>query len=111
MSDHQFITALTGAGTVVAVGLTVMARAWGTTYPAKHRAADLLDEADLLGPPSAYTTVDPNAETQAFGVIRTGFGWCQPCQSTTAGVITRNGFRCGECLTPAAAGGAGWAST
>lgn len=92
----EYLTALTGAGTGVAVGLTVMARAW-TTNPAKHRATALLPSEEVLcGPPSAYTAVDPNAETQAFGVLRTGFGWCPSCQSTTAGVISRNGFRCGE---------------
>lgn len=110
MTD-PYITALTAAGTGVAVGLTIVARTWTATYPAKHRAPHKLTEADLIGPPSAYTTVDPEADTQAFGVVKTGFGWCQPCRQTTAGVITRNGFRCGECLTPAAAGGAGWAST
>ena len=92
----EYVTALTGAGTTLAVGITMVARAW-TASPARHRAPHKLpSEADLIGPPSAYTAVDPFADTQAFGVVRTGFGWCEPCQGTTAGVITRGGFRCGE---------------
>lgn len=75
--------------------------------PGRHRNARRLPSLDvLIGRPSAYTAVDPYADTQPIGVVRTGFGWCVPCEQTTAGVITRNGFRCGECLTPA--GGEDW---
>lgn len=76
---------------------SVLAVRWAFTpvRPAKHRAAHKLPSEEVLcGPPSPYT--DPDAETQAFGVVRTGFGWCGSCASTTAGVITQNGFRCGE---------------
>lgn len=73
--------------------------------PGRHRTTRWLPpESDLIGPPSPYTAVDPWADTQPMGVVRTGFGWCEPCQETTAGVITRNGFRCGECLTPSSGG-------
>lgn len=103
MSDY--LTALSGAGTTLAVGITMVARSW-TVSPARHRAPHRLpSESDLIGPPSAYTTVDPNADTQAFGVVRTGFGWCETCQQTTAGVIARNGFRCGEYYRHPAGGG------
>lgn len=91
----EYVTALTAAGSGVAVGLVAMARSWPTTNPAKHRAMDRLPSEEVLcGPPDPYT--DPHADTQPFGVLRTGFGWCPDCQSTTAGVISRNGFRCGE---------------
>ena len=97
MSVSDFHAAAGGTIAALGVGLTAFARAWPTTNPAKHRAAALLPSEEVLcGPPSAYTAVDPNAETQAFGVLRTGFGWCPSCESTTAGVISRNGFRCGE---------------
>ena len=94
MSD--FVTALTGAGTTVAVGIVMVARSLAPS-PSRHRHPEKLPPVeDLIGPPSAYTAVDPDADTQVFGVIRTGFGWCEDCRNTTAGVITRNGFRCGE---------------
>lgn len=34
------------------------------------------------------------------GVVRQGFGWCEPCAQTMPGVVTRDGFRC-DCGTPA----------
>lgn len=103
MSDY--LTAWTGAGTAIAVGATIFARGW-TTHPAKHRApARLPSLDDLIGPPSAYTTVDPNADTQAFGVVQTGLDWCDVCWETKAGVITRNGFRCDDFTQHPAGGG------
>lgn len=93
----EYLTALTGAGTTVAVGLTILGRSFRGTpvAPARHRASGRLpSEETLIGPPSAYT--DPEADTHVFGVLTTGFGWCPVCGSTTAGVISRNGFRCGE---------------
>lgn len=53
---------------------------------------------DLLGPPTPYTT----AIEHAPGVIRQGFDYCTPCDATTAGVLTRDGWTCGECFTPSA---------
>jgi len=103
----DYLTALTGAGTTVAVGVTYIARTFRGTpvAPARHRASGRLpSEVDLIGPPSVYTAVDPEADTHAFGVLRTGFGWCESCRSTTAGVVTRNGFRCGEFATHPAGG-------
>ncbi|MBC2903197.1 hypothetical protein [Streptomyces cupreus] len=65
--------------------------------PGRHRSVGLLPPLeDLIGPPSEYTAVDPCAETQAFGVVRIGLGWCDVCWETKAGVITRNGFRCDD---------------
>lgn len=65
--------------------------------PGRHRAMHLLPPVeDLIGAPSAYTAVDPNADTQAFGVVQTGLGWCDVCWETKPGVITRNGFRCDD---------------
>ena len=107
MSDY--LTALTGAGTTVAVGVTYIARSFRGTpvAPARHRAAGRLpSEETLIGPPSAYTAVDSEADTHVFGVLKTGFGWCPDCGSTTAGVISRNGFRCGEFAQHPAGGAA-----
>jgi hypothetical protein len=87
----------TGAGLVrwAVSPAPARARGWRTTNPARHRAAHRLPSEEVLcGPPSGYTAVDPNAETQAFGVVHTGFGWCSSCWDITPGVITRNGFRC-----------------
>ena len=71
---------------------------WAVTpvrEPGRHRAVDRLPSEEVLcGPPSTYT--DPWADTQVFGVVKTGFGRCEACDDTTAGVVTRNGFRCGE---------------
>lgn len=88
---NEYVTALTAAAMTVALGVTMIARAW-TVHPARHRAPRKPQPETT----AAYTPVDPNADTHAFGVVRTGFGWCDPCQNTTAGVITRNGFRCGD---------------
>lgn len=101
----EYVTALTGAATTMAVGITMVARSW-TVNPARHRAPHKLPpEEVLIGRPSAYTAVDPNADTQAFGVVRIGLGWCDVCWETKAGVITRNGFRCDD-FTSHPAGGA-----
>jgi hypothetical protein len=100
----DFVTALTGAGTTVAVGVVMVAR---SLAPSRHRHPEKLPPLeDLIGPPSEYTAVDPDADTQAFGIVRTGFGWCEHCQNTTAGIVTRNGFRCGEFFEHQTAGGA-----
>jgi hypothetical protein len=94
--SDPYTTALGGTVTVMAVSAVVVARNWGTTRPAKHRAPHKLNDDDLIGPPTAYTQVDPDAETYAFGVVQTGIGWCEACFETKAGVITRNGFRCDD---------------
>lgn len=75
---------------------------WAVTPPkpkGRHRSVSMphlvpLDE--LLGPPSPYLEFE-----HAPGVIRQGFDYCEPCDQTTAGVLTRDGWTCGECLTPA----------
>ena len=55
--------------------------------------------------PQAPRPADPDAETQAFGVVRTGLGECGPCGGVTGGVITRNGFRCDNYMQHVRAGG------
>lgn len=96
MTISDFHAAVGGTVAALGLGMTMVARSW-TTNPSRHRTLHKLPPEDvLIGPASAYTAVDPCADTQAFGVVKTGFGWCKPCQDTTAGVITRNGFRCGE---------------
>lgn len=82
---------------------------WAVAPPVRrgqHRSpagrAVALDE--LIGRPSPYTSYATLTDVPAAGVMRQGFGWCDPCAATTAGVITRDGFCCGECLTPAGGG-------
>lgn len=76
----------------------ILAVRWAVTpvrQPGRHRATDRLPSEEVLcGPPSPYT--DPWADTETLAVVKTGFDWCGPCDATTAGVITQNGFRCGE---------------
>ncbi|NUP38202.1 MAG: hypothetical protein HOY76_14595 [Streptomyces sp.] len=38
-------------------------------------------------------------------VVATSFDDCVPCGKATAGVLHRNGWTCGECLTSVPAGG------
>jgi len=92
--SEEFLTAATGAGMTVALGLVMVFRSW-TVAPARHRAPRRLQPARVAAAPTE-APVDPNADTHAFGVVRTGFGWCDHCQATTGGVITRNGFRCDD---------------
>ncbi|MFE9448362.1 hypothetical protein [Streptomyces sp. NPDC006739] len=70
----------------------------------RHRAPKSVDVTldDLLGPPTAYTTGFEHADNP----IKTGFAYCAPCGRTTAGSLNKDGWLCGECLTPAAVGGA-----
>ncbi|MGW3144888.1 hypothetical protein ACWDG1_09440 [Streptomyces sp. NPDC001177] len=92
-----------GAAAVMAalVGYTHLGR-WAVTEPkprreGRHRSApELVSLDELLGPPSPYLEFE-----HASGVIRQGFDFCEPCDRTTAGVLTRDGWTCGECLTPA----------
>lgn len=78
---------------------------WAVTPPARrgqHRARPRLVTLDeLLGEPSAYTSYATLTDVPQPGVVRQGFDRCEPCDDTTAGVITRDGFTCGQCLTPA----------
>lgn len=85
------------------VGMVTVARSWPTP-PGARRARRVVSDAslldDLLGPPSAYTT----GYTHAPGVIRQGFHDCPACQQTTASILTRDGWACGQCLAPATTG-------
>jgi hypothetical protein len=40
-------------------------------------------------------------------VVATCFDDCVPCGKATAGVLTKDGWRCGECQTSVPAGGVG----
>lgn len=95
MSQEQITLGAAAVMAGLTIGTGLVRWAVMPVRPARHRQAHLLPAEEVLcGPPSTYT--DPFAETQAFGVVKTGFGWCPACAGTTAGVITRNGFRCGE---------------
>jgi ribosomal protein S27AE len=55
---------------------------------------------DLLGPwPPATERAHGAAVVQAWDD-------CEPCGKATAGVLHKDGWTCGECLTSAPAGGA-----
>jgi hypothetical protein len=104
VSVSDFHAAAGGTIAALGVGLTVFARAWTTTSPARHRAsARFVPLDDLLGPPSAYTSYDTLTDVPALGPITPGFGECVPCGTVTAGSHSRDGFLCGVCFTPAGA--------
>jgi hypothetical protein len=68
---------------------------WAVTPPVRrgrHRG-----RGDLVVP---LAELMPDWPAPAPGVVRQGFGECEPCGEVTAGVITRDGFRC-DCGTPA----------
>lgn len=76
-----------------------------TAARGRHRVQPRLVTLDeLLGEPSTYTSYSTLTDVPQPGPIRQGFGWCEPCTRTTAGVVTRDGFTCGECLWPAGGG-------
>ncbi len=61
----------------------------------RHRARPLPDD-ELLGP-------EPTAPA---GVFVQAWDDCPSCRKATAGVLHKDGWTCGECLTVAPAGGA-----
>ena len=77
---------------VIILGAAVFTRGLGTRTTARHRGGR-----ELIVP---LTDLMPDWPTPVAGVVRQGFGWCDPCARVMAGVITRDGFRC-DCGTPA----------
>lgn len=94
MNDH--ITAGAAAVMGALVAGTGLVR-WAVAPPRPRLSDD-----DLLGPPTAYTTAIEHAPAP----LRTGFAYCIPCGLETPGSYNRDGWLCGECLTPVPAGGA-----
>lgn len=93
-----FHAALGGMVTATGVGMVMVARNWPTpTGTRRRRGDDISDElmTELLGPPSPYTAFE-----HAPAPIRPCSGHCEPCGQTTAGSLNRDGWLCGECLTP-----------
>lgn len=96
MSD--FHAALGGMIAATGVGIVMVARNWPTpTGSRRRRGDDISGElmTELLGPPSDWTRFE-----HADAPIRTGFGYCPPCGRNTAGSLNKDGWLCGECLTP-----------
>lgn len=95
------------ATTLVMTGLTVITRYWPARSYGTHRRPrrEPLTLDTLIGQESAYTSYRTLTDVEPTGPITQGWGWCDPCQSTTAGVITRDGFRCGEFYRHPAGGG------
>lgn len=85
------------AGAAAVMGSLAVAAAAARWAVAPARPA--VDEDDLIGPPTAYTTDFEHAPSP----IRQGFAHCPNCTRTTAGVLTRDGWTCGECLQPTTA--------
>jgi hypothetical protein len=93
-----FHAAVGGMVTAAGVGMVMVGRNWPAPSGARRSRqvsdASLMD--DLLGPDSYWTTIPEHAP----GVIRQAFNDCPACQQTTAGVVTRDGWTCGQCFTP-----------
>lgn len=93
MSD--FVTALTGAGTAVAVGTVMMARSWPT--PGQHRGprrvAELLADAELV-PLDELLTAEAEF-TAEYGDTAPAWRHC-PGHDTPG----RNGWWCTDCRLP-----------
>jgi hypothetical protein len=95
----DYLTALTGAGTAVAVGTVMMARSWPT--PGRHRGprrvAELLAEADLV-PLDELLTAEAEF-TAEYG--DTAPEW-RRCPGHDDGPPARNGWWCPACRLPIA---------
>ncbi|MGW1039855.1 hypothetical protein [Streptomyces sp. NPDC002547] len=70
----------------------------------RHRAPRLVPERievpldDLLGPDWRDRTVPYGA------VVAQGWRYCEPCGDFTPGVFHKDGWTCGQCLTPQISG-------
>lgn len=95
----QFVTAMTGAGTVVAVGLTMVARAWHV--PAgrhrKPRPAPVHVPLDAL--------LGPTYETPHGAACTPRWAYCPRCEEDAPGAVHGDGWQCGQCLLLVAGGG------
>jgi hypothetical protein len=91
-----YLTALTGAGTAVAVGTVLMARSW--PVPGRHRGsrrvAELLSEFvpldELLSAEAEFTAEYGDTFTPAW----------RCCPGHDAGTPARNGWWCPACHLP-----------
>lgn len=95
MSDY--ITALTGAGTAVAVGAVMVARSWPVAgqHRGPRRVAELLAEAEFA-PLDELLTAEAEF-TAAYG--DTAPVW-RHCPGHDDGPLARNGWWCPNCRLP-----------
>lgn len=95
MSDY--LAALTGAGTAVAVGTVMMARSWPT--PGQHRGprrvAELLADAELVPLDELLT-----AEAEFTAEYGDAFAPAWRCCPGHAGAPVRDGWLCPDCRLP-----------
>ena len=82
----------------------------------QHRARPLLLDEEFLTPATpVHGTAADEATLEEFlgpwpvpawvgAVVAQCFDDCPKCVRATAGVLTKDGWRCGECLTPKPAG-------
>lgn len=82
----------------------------------RHRLGQPLLVDEPAGVPVTARGVLPEAELLALlpepsrpqgAAVAQCFDDCPTCRKATAGVLTKDGWRCGECLQPVTAGGGG----
>ena len=93
--------------TVCAAALILIARAWPGPDGA-HRRAGSGGETTVEVPFAAFMPPwsprhEPEWPEPVHGAaVPQAFGFCPPCRRETAGVVSRDGWRCGECHLPTA---------
>lgn len=94
-----YLTAMTGGGTCLALGVVAIARTWPGPR-GRHRATGrTVPLEELLGPPAPYTTPD-YADVPMRGVLAQGWRPCSgPCEQEMPSVLHADGsWQCGHCL-------------
>lgn len=94
---------------VCAVVLALIVRAWPGPDGAHRRTGSSsqvtveVPFAAFMPPWSPHHTPDW-PEPVHGALVPQAFGYCPPCRQETAGLVSRDGWRCGDCNTPATGG-------
>ncbi|MFF0512471.1 hypothetical protein [Streptomyces sp. NPDC004250] len=83
----QYLAAMTGAGTLVAAGVTLIARSWPAAPTGRHRATRETTEAARLRPVQAQDRINAHCAVQDRPTLQlrltTGGLCCTECSHTT----------------------------
>jgi len=89
-----FHAALGGMVTAAGVGMVMVGRTWPT--PSGLRRSRLVSDESLLD-----ELLGPPPEPAPHAAVVQAWRDCPTCVKATAGVVTADGWWCGECLKPA----------